>query len=75
MRKRAKIAVASVAAGYALMGLAFAEGLKSAIPAVSVAGAVYAGATWPVWVNGSPIRPPIPDWCFDFPAQAEGGRT
>lgn len=65
MGRRALIALAAVLV-YLAPGIWFAYALKTSIPAVSWPGAAYVAATWPTWLKGSPVKLPIPFWCFSF---------
>lgn len=61
-----KTVVATFAVIYLLCGVAYGEALHQSIPAINLAGASYAAVTWPLWIKGSPIQLPIPDWAFTF---------
>lgn len=63
MLRKAVIVLAMI---YALLGVGSAYMFTQAIPAINWKGAVYIAVTWPAWINGSPVRLPIPDWTFSF---------
>lgn len=50
---------------YVLTGVLCGTSLASVMPAVNWKGATYVAATWPAWIDGSPIPAlPIPAWAF-----------
>lgn len=51
---------------YLLIGLNLGLSVKSIIPAVNGFGQVYFAVTWPAWVQGSPVKIPVPRWAFSF---------
>jgi hypothetical protein len=62
-----RLAVIVPATLYLSVGASFAAALSAAIPAINWKGATYYALTWPLQLKWSPVRLPIPAWCFTFP--------
>lgn len=37
------------------------------IPAMNGLGWAYLAVSWPLWLEASPVQPPVPKWVFSFP--------
>lgn len=62
--------LAAAATLYLGFGLCLGLATRAAIPAVNGAGVAYITVAWPGFVQGSPIKAPIPSWVFSFAEHA-----